>query len=259
MLPSSIYCFGSILVSCQGCSSTEVALNCLCSLYSHSFLPALLSYIIHLFLFPSLWGPSCSPLTLVYLHWMHPLAPGTNTTTRPIIFTSKTFFSPPFYFIFVLSVVKQLQYFNLISFYICSPGSWNSPALIPLCKGMTNSHFYCVTSVEFSCLCSSSDPVTYLTDPIPFPHTSFSWTFCLSHSHHSLLPFKVYFSTSPLKKFLLFLHLLLYLLLLPFSFNSLFTFQFVIYSKSSTGVHLSQCSYSVSIMLLATEIKVFRS
>lgn len=190
---------------------------------------------------------------------MHPLAPGTNTTTRPIIFTSKTFFSPPFYFIFVLSVVKQLQYFNLISFYICSPGSWNSPALIPLCKGMTNSHFYCVTSVEFSCLCSSSDPVTYLTDPIPFPHTSFSWTFCLSHSHHSLLPFKVYFSTSPLKKFLLFLHLLLYLLLLPFSFNSLFTFQFVIYSKSSTGVHLSQCSYSVSIMLLATEIKVFRS
>lgn len=113
-----------------------------------------------------------------------------------------------------------------------------------------------MTTVEFSCLCSFSDPVTYLTDPTPFPHNSFSWTFCLSYSHHSLLPFKVYFSTSPLKKLLLFFHLLA---VLPFSFNSLFTLQFVSYSKSSTGVHLFQHLYSVSILLLATEIKVFRS
>lgn len=89
--------------------------------------------------------------------------------------------------------------------------------------------------MEFSCLCSFSDPVTYLTDPFPFPITPslgpFASHILITHFSHS--------------KFISVHHLLknssfsTYLLLLPFSFNSLFTFQFVTYSKSSTGVTFS--------------------
>lgn len=94
--------------------------------------------------------------------------------------------------------------------------------------------------MEVSCLCSSSDPVTFLTDPIPLPCTSFSHTFCLLYSPHSPLPVKISYRLSPLKNSLSLSPLTSFPAAFSLLFNSLFTFLFVIYSNSLTGVHLFQ-------------------
>lgn len=174
----------------------------------------------------------------MHLQCVHPLASGTNKTIRPIIFTRKAFFPLPF-----------LQF--------CPIHSWAT--------SIFQSHLQCLQSwpLKFSSPCYSLQRTTWTT---PMSAVWKAWKFLacapplllslfwqipshslvsLSHTFYLLYSLPLLFQSKCLTdSHLLKIPSLSSLTSFPaafsFLFNSLFTFLFVIYRNSLTGVHLFQ-------------------